>query len=158
SLVYCHTHPHQDEPQFSAIDDATEADLKTYLANRRISAPHVALLVCRQRIVARQLGEVMAVRVVEVGESIAVATATHTEVADVHDRQVRAFGVEGQARIGSTKVAVIGLGGTGSLVTQQLARLGVQRFILVDHDVVETTNLNRLVGAYPDDVGVTSKV
>ena len=38
-------------------------------------------------------------------------------------------------------------------MAQQLAYLGVGSFILIDEDVVEDSNLNRLVGAYPADVG-----
>ena len=44
---------------------------------------------------------------------------------------------------------MIGLGGGGSHIVQQLAHLGVQNFVLYDDDRVdaEGTNLNRLVGA-----------
>lgn len=69
------------------------------------------------------------------------------------DRQERAFGHEGQVRIGRLRVGIVGLGGLGSHLAQQLAHLGVTRFVLVDHDRVEPTNLNRLVGARPDDIG-----
>jgi molybdopterin-synthase adenylyltransferase len=48
-------------------------------------------------------------------------------------------------------VAVIGLGGGGSHIAQQLAYLGVGNFVLVDPDHVEDTNLNRLVGATKKD-------
>ena len=44
-------------------------------------------------------------------------------------------------------VAVIGLGGGGSHVVQQLAHLGVGHLSLFDADHVEESNLNRLVGA-----------
>jgi molybdopterin/thiamine biosynthesis adenylyltransferase len=73
------------------------------------------------------------------------------------DRQVRAFGTEGQRAIRLTRVAIVGLGGTGSLVAQQLAYLGVDDFILVDPDLIEPSNLNRTAGSAPDDVG-TAKV
>jgi threonine dehydrogenase-like Zn-dependent dehydrogenase len=68
-------------------------------------------------------------------------------MADRFDRQVMYFGAEGQARIAAATVAVIGLGGLGSHVVQQLAYLGVGSLILVDPDSVELSNLNRLVGA-----------
>jgi molybdopterin/thiamine biosynthesis adenylyltransferase len=45
-------------------------------------------------------------------------------------------------------VAVVGVGGAGSLLVQGLAHLGVGRLILVDPDTIETSNLNRLVGAH----------
>ncbi len=55
-----------------------------------------------------------------------------------------------------TKVGIIGLGGGGSHVAQQLAHLGVGTFILVDPDQIEDTNLNRLIGGTADDVAKTS--
>lgn len=49
-------------------------------------------------------------------------------------------------------VAIIGLGGGGSHVVQQLAHVGIGGFVLIDPDVIEKTNLNRLVGATERDV------
>lgn len=63
------------------------------------------------------------------------------------------FGAEGQAKIAAASVAIVGLGGLGSPVAQQLAYLGTLDYVLIDRNVVSTTSLNRLVGAGPDDVG-----
>lgn len=70
-----------------------------------------------------------------------------------YSRHVALFGEEGQQRIGSCAVAIVGLGGIGSHVAQQLAYLGVRRYLLLDGDIVEASNLNRLIGAGPGDVG-----
>lgn len=64
-----------------------------------------------------------------------------------YDRQSRIFGDRGQATLRAQKVAVVGLGGAGSLISQMLARLGVGELVLVDPDRVETSNLPRVVGA-----------
>src|SRR3989442_529645 len=48
-------------------------------------------------------------------------------------------------------VAVVGLGGGGSHVAQQLAYAGVGGFLLFDGDKVELSNMNRLIGASLDD-------
>ena len=53
-------------------------------------------------------------------------------------------------------VAVIGLGGGGSQIVQQLAHIGFKRYILCDYDILEDTNLNRTVGAKHNDVEVGS--
>jgi molybdopterin/thiamine biosynthesis adenylyltransferase len=66
-------------------------------------------------------------------------------------RQETLFGAKGQDRIAQSAAAIIGLGGLGSHVAQQLAYLGVVDFILVDPDHVSLSNLNRLIGAVPDD-------
>lgn len=69
-----------------------------------------------------------------------------------YDRQVRLFGAEGQEAIEATRVAIVGLGGLGSHLLQQLAYLGVREFVLIDDDCVSESNLNRLIGAVPEDV------
>jgi len=68
-----------------------------------------------------------------------------------YDRQKLAFGQEGHDKVAATRVAIVGLGGTGCHVAQQLAYLGVKDIVLIDDDVVEETNLNRLVGATMQD-------
>lgn len=70
-----------------------------------------------------------------------------------YNRQIIFFGPKGQAKLEKVKVAVVGVGGTGSHVLQQLAYLGVRDFILIDSDKVSETNLNRLVGANDQDKG-----
>lgn len=52
-----------------------------------------------------------------------------------------------------TRVAIVGLCGGGSHVAQQLAHLGVGHFVVCDPDVVEDSNLNRMVGAASADAG-----
>lgn len=54
--------------------------------------------------------------------------------------------------ISKTNIGVVGLGGGGSHIVQQLAHIGFSSFVLCDNDVIETTNLNRLVGATVADV------
>lgn len=51
-----------------------------------------------------------------------------------------------------SRVGIVGLGGGGSHIAQQLGHLGVGEFVLIDPDIVEDTNLNRLVGATQQDV------
>jgi molybdopterin/thiamine biosynthesis adenylyltransferase len=67
-------------------------------------------------------------------------------------RQIAAFGAEGQARLAGLRVGIVGVGGIGGLVAHELALLGVRRFVLVDGDVLEMSNLNRFVGGTHADV------
>jgi hypothetical protein len=48
-------------------------------------------------------------------------------------------------------MGVAGLGGGGSHIVQQLALIGFERYVLYDDDIVEESNLNRLVGATSAD-------
>ena len=70
-----------------------------------------------------------------------------------YNRQVLWFGSDGQAKLAGLKIAIVGIGGTGSHVLQQLVYLGVKNFIFIDSDKVSETNLNRLIGANDQDVG-----
>lgn len=54
--------------------------------------------------------------------------------------------------LANTTIGIIGLGGGGSHVAQQLAHVGIGRFVLIDPDTIEDTNLNRLVGGTLADV------
>lgn len=74
-----------------------------------------------------------------------------------YSRNEALFGTEGQARIAGTKVTIVGLGGLGAHVAQQLAHLGIRSFVLVDFDVVTDSSLSRLVGAVDTDAAARTK-
>ena len=67
------------------------------------------------------------------------------------------FGPEGQEKIAATKVTIIGLGGLGSHIAQQLAYLGVETQTPVDFDIVTSSSMNRLIGAFDTDVAAKTK-
>lgn len=63
------------------------------------------------------------------------------------------FSAERQNRLFHSCVGVIGLGGLGGFVSQELARLGVGTFVLADGDCFEPSNLNRQLYATPLSLG-----
>ncbi|MFT6832184.1 MAG: molybdopterin/thiamine biosynthesis adenylyltransferase [Planctomycetota bacterium] len=69
------------------------------------------------------------------------------EKEDRFARQTRfaALGTDGQARLGESRVLLVGCGALGGVLAQWLVRAGVGRLILVDRDIVEETNLPRQV-------------
>ena len=52
------------------------------------------------------------------------------------------------------KVAVFGLGGVGSYVVEALVRNGIGEIVLVDHDKIDITNLNRQIYALHSTLGM----
>lgn len=64
-----------------------------------------------------------------------------------------AIGPEGLEVMKNSTVAVLGIGGVGSIAAEALARTGVGRIILIDKDVVDITNINRQIHALTTTVG-----
>src|SRR5580765_1088906 len=62
-----------------------------------------------------------------------------------YSRQIlfRGIGVEGQKRLATARVAVVGCGATGSAVSALVARAGVGTIRIIDRDYVEPSNLQR---------------
>ena len=153
SLVFVHSHPFAFN-SFSPIDDRGEQSLAEFLEGRTPGRVHAALLVTPEVTIARVLGTTRPLEVAGVGSSIDWGSKPDSLNSDpMFDRQTRAFGALGQSRLHSLRVGIVGLGGTGSIILEQLSHLGVAELLLLDPDVVETTNLNRLVGSAAKDVG-----
>ena len=62
------------------------------------------------------------------------------------------LGQDSNVVLAATRVAIVGLGGGGSHIAQQLAHLGVGNYRLIDPQQIEDSNLNRLVGGTQADV------
>lgn len=62
-----------------------------------------------------------------------------------------AFTGETRNELARLTACVFGVSGTGSIVTEQLARLGFGRIILIDFDTVEDKNLNRIINTTLED-------
>lgn len=63
----------------------------------------------------------------------------------------QAFGQGTTNLLQHLSVAVVGCSGTGSPVIEQLVRLGVGRLVLVDDDIVEERNVNRILNSTMQD-------
>ena len=68
-------------------------------------------------------------------------------------RSEQLLGKEGLKKLAESTVAVFGIGGVGSYTVEALARAGVGTLVLVDHDVVSLTNLNRQLVALRSTIG-----
>jgi hypothetical protein len=154
-VVLVHTHPFASGiPDFSPIDDAGEQPLAHFFHGLFPERRHFALVVGPDGAKARVLGAADAVPLHFVGREVRSGElAAASAAAEIYDRQVRAFGSAGQTLLAGLKVAIVGAGGTGSVVAQELAHLGIHDFLLIDHDQIERSNLNRVAGATASSVG-----
>jgi len=70
-----------------------------------------------------------------------------------YERQTRIFGEEGQEKLKNAEVFTAGAGGLGSSSSIYLAVAGIGKIRIVDHDIVELSNLNRQILHWNEDVG-----
>jgi hypothetical protein len=117
------------------------------------SADHVAGLMVRpngnelhDKVSLRWLGKVI---VDTSGDAPSESEDRHPET---YHRQMLLIGSKGQTRLKDATIGVVGLGGGGSHVVQQLAHAGVGKIIGVDHDRATESNRHRLIGIQRLDV------
>jgi hypothetical protein len=156
-LAYLAVHGHEgtDRVAFSAVDLASHK--RGYPALLQLTGHPVGGLVVASNAVAGDLWlphgprSVLSATTV-VGTNITTLTPGPQSALDgsggaLYDRQARMFGAHGQRRLASMRVAVVGLGGAGSIAAEMLARLGIGRLILIDPDRIEPSNLSRIIGS-----------
>ncbi len=162
SLVFGFAHNHPTGfPDFSDTDDANELTLLEAVSNRNgRGASLVALLWTRDAWKARVRTGVAPREAVSARHVLVTDRPMRVYLSDevgrtddAHARQAAAFGMPFVHTLRSLRVAVIGVGGTGSPTATLLARSGIGELVLVDPDDLEQSNLNRVRGAARPDVG-----
>jgi len=153
-VVHIHTHTDSGTPQFSTVDDHYEAEYARFLASTFKHKPRLISGIFDQsfqysqfRIWSRS-GRTFQNLTFYSGWWEKSASFSVTTVDPMFARQTF-FGETFQNRLGQLSVTLIGCGGIGATFTEQLGRLGVKKWVLVDPDRVETSNLNRMPGATP---------
>ena len=68
-------------------------------------------------------------------------------------RTTSLIGQPAQEQLARARIAVFGIGGVGSFAVEALARSGVGHFSLIDHDLIEPSNLNRQIHALHSTIG-----
>lgn len=165
NLIEIHSHPFAaGQVNFSAIDMAGQKEAFPYVAKKIPEIRHASLVMGKTSLNGhvwnrkyRSIEKINEIRVI--GDSLQKISLCGKE--DIlrnpnqerYARQAIALGEKGQAIISKTKVGIAGVGGIGWNLTLQLAHLGVRDFVLVDRDKIETSNLNRLIGARAKDAG-----
>lgn len=162
---WLHTHPGESAaPVPSIYDNKVDTDLED-LFRIRTGAPFYGSLIVSPRAgsitftaaLFPDVGTKMRIdRLWQVGDGfrlIGAHDSSMSPVPEVYDRNVRAFGKGIQRTLGGLHVGVVGLGGTGSAVAEQLVRLGVRHLTLVDADTLTQSNVTRVFGSTPADQG-----
>jgi molybdopterin/thiamine biosynthesis adenylyltransferase len=166
--IFFHTHP-QMTAQPSKRDDGADEALRDPALLRSRAPYYVSLIVGGTRDKPTFTGRIYDERglVAKLERLRVVGRRIHLLLAqglpdadidaDVFDRQILAFGQDGQRMLARLRVGVVGAGGTGSAVFEQLVRDGVRELTVVDDDIVTKTNVTRIHESGAGDDG-TAKV
>ncbi|WP_423820198.1 ThiF family adenylyltransferase [Salinimicrobium sp. TIG7-5_MAKvit] len=155
SLVKFHSHPRENSG-FSALDDDSDKrffeSVYSWLDNDLIHSSVIMYSdgTFKGRVIESDLKFQPLDSLSIIGSNLCKSTYFPSSVGNEYlgamDRNEQAFGKATINRLKQMKVAVIGCSGTGSPTIEQLVRLGVGELVLVDPDVGDVVNLNRILG------------
>src|SRR5260221_5078531 len=159
--VIVHSHPGHTEAWYSGSDDHGEKRLLPTLASLLPGVLPASLVMTPTSVTGRvflhsRFLSLSGLRVI--GSPLTVyrfeipSDDKLSDIPEQFDRQVRSFGKDGQRILGSLKIAVVGVGGIGSLVAEQLGRAGIGDILLIDNDNIEESNISRIFGATKRDI------
>ncbi|RWF85528.1 MAG: ThiF family adenylyltransferase [Mesorhizobium sp.] len=160
-LGFAHSHP-RGVLDFSTKDDQNEQSiLRGYAGCNGPEVSLVAMILADGQWRARVRPGAAPQRVTDfrhvcvLGTDLAVHISKTGDAApsEVLRRQEAAFGEPFNEKLRSLRVAIVGGGGTGSSVATLIARAGVGELIIIDGDLLEDSNLNRVRGYRRCDVG-----
>lgn len=162
SVVKFHSHP-GDLQRFSEQDDLSDDALFPCISDWvEAEVPHASAIMLPD---GRVFGRVFRgdgawdplESVAVAGDDMSIWHADEFDAApsaalpEFTKRHAQAFGETTTRRLRRLSAAVIGASGTGSIVIEQLVRLGIGRLVIVDDDIVKDLNLNRILNATSAD-------
>ena len=167
-FISCHSHPFENaDVWFSSVDDKNDKYLFSYFYDEIIkykNKSEMLTMVFGQNTIASRAYNLNDKTFEEIDNIVSMeypikyfAPTNNKKKSffnnnELFNRQVLAFGEEGQGLLSSLKVTLVGAGGTGSILSEALIRLGVKELIIIDHDKLEFSNLNRWQGGKQEDV------
>ncbi len=160
-LLVLHAHPWQDSPDLSDIDKQNGKLLCAAFKTAIPKLPHgTAVLGANGSAgglawLPGQSEPLAITRVRWISDPLVIVPSRKTGQyypRQMYSTQKILIGEEGQRLLAASHIGIVGLGGGGSHVVQQLALLGVGHLTLVDGDRIDETNRHRMVGARPSDV------
>ena len=157
-LLFLHSHP-SGPNRHSPRDDVEENALfRTGYIRIHNAGPHGSVVFAGPTQLSGRLwyadGSVAPISLVRIiGSRFRFISANRIEedLPAFYERQVRAFGSDIQRLLRSLHIGIVGVGGTGSSVAEQLIRLGVGWLTIADGDRFDDSNVSRVYGSSASD-------
>ena len=155
-LAFIHTHPgDRRPPRLSSLDHDTTIRLGAAF-DELLDGPFASLAVSEggwggALYHDRDLSELDRLAIVGRRVRLFQRTVRGHASDDSDSRQRLLLGEEGNALLRSLRVAVVGLGGTGSPIAEILTRIGVAELLLIDPDKLEPSNARRVFSVRNED-------
>lgn len=157
AIVKFHSHP-TGYRDFSEVDNVSDIELfDSVFGWLDTDAQHASVIMLPNgfmfgRIITPDLDFVQINRISVIGDDLKFFhKETKSSIREFETRTAQAFGKGTTQLLNTLKIGVIGCSGTGSPVIEQLVRLGVGKIVLIDPDIVEERNLNRILNSSKDD-------
>ncbi len=158
TIIMVHSHPFETgKPQYSMTDDWGEALTAETISKCLEGNPPVGSLLLGQSLATARGWLGLSKKWMPANITVINQNALHfhnfiskqqaSNPISLVDRQILALGNSMQTSLESLKIGIVGLGGTGSAVAEQLVRMGVKKMSLIDHDRFEPSNWSRLYGS-----------
>lgn len=166
TIIDVHTHPFcSGMPYFSGVDNDDERNIKSYLVSKANDIHYASIVFSRDMYNARLwryngekvFCENAFIKTQKVSENIPneflkVSLSNENSQMEMFNRSILALGVETiKSMMSNQVITIVGVGGVGSIIAENLIHMGFQKINLIDFDIVEKSNLNRLVGATYED-------
>ncbi|WP_163416672.1 HesA/MoeB/ThiF family protein [Flagellimonas sp. HSM57] len=152
-LFKIHSHPGGYE-QFSELDDESDLELFDSIYGWFDNEDYHGSLILLPngnligRVITPELEFDEIDKITVVGHTIKISQKEKLSFDDsLNLRNRQTLGKGTQQLLRNMTIGVVGCSGTGSPVVEQLSRLGVGKLILVDPDVIESKNLNRIINS-----------
>src|SRR6266516_1751427 len=172
TIIDVHTHPFtQGRVAFSATDDGDEESFSLFLKEKFEGLHYASIVFSQNRYSARvwtfsggsPVARSALIKTQTSPENI--LSSDFREYTDAQYEKTAVIGGEGffnrsAAVLGldvmrkimhDQVISIVGVGGLGSIVAEHLIHMGFHEINLIDPDVLEVSNLNRVVGAYYKD-------
>ncbi|WP_158511920.1 HesA/MoeB/ThiF family protein [Clostridium arbusti] len=162
-FIMVHCHP-CGISEFSDIDNEQEIKLLRYAYNRINNKLHGSMIFSDSntftgRILNYESERYTSISKIRVlGDTYKFINSVNSDPLktinkDIFNRNILAFGEDLLKILQNIHIGVVGCGGTGSAVIEELCRLGVGKLTLIDDDKIENTNITRIHGSNLSDVG-----